>query len=599
MNLPAFCIQRPAFTIVISLMLIIVGLLSFNNLNLRWVPDVKPPAVSILTSYPGASANLIEKEITTPIESALVGVSGIDTMTANNKQGRSFISVTFKLGQNMDATIEDVRTNIDRIKGKLPKDSNAPIIMKADIENIPILFIAFSDPSRSSREVSDYLAQFVIPHLETLNGVGSVLVLGDRKSAMHIWLDPAKMAGSSITADDISMQLINQNLSMPTGQIMAKDRYYNIITNNLLNSPEQINNLIVRSHNNQTTRLHEVGIAQLAAENLDSAFRFQGKSAIAIGIIPQAKANPLTVEKTVANAVKELQQTLPVGMKADIIYNQADYIRGSIVSVYEAFFEAIVFVWLVILIFLFNLRATLIPIITIPVCMIATCSIVYLLGFSINIITLMAFVLAIGLVVDDAIVMLENISRHIEDGLQPYQAALKGGREIIFPIIAMTLTLAAVYAPIAFTPGLLGVLFREFTFTLAGAVLISGIVALTLSPMMCARLLKPQQAKTQRFNFNLLAKCQAWYNNSLLFMLAKRFWVVLGLLGMALIGVYFYIALPKELAPDEDMNELDVYVSAPRDASFAYTNQNVQKLESIYQKNPDVTSFLLLILINY
>ena len=351
------------------------------------------------------------------------------------------------------------------------------------------------------------------------------------------------------------------------------------MTNTSLKTAEQFNDLIIRDKQNQVIRLKDIGEAKLEAEDNDTSFRVNGKSGIALGIIPQSTANPLDVERKVQKVFAELKSTLPSSMKSDILFNQADYIRASIHSVYESLIEAVIFVWIVILVFLCSFRATLIPIITIPVCLISTFAVLYFLGFSINTITLMAFVLAIGLVVDDAIVMLENISRHMEEGMSAFDAALKGSREIIFPIIAMTLTLAAVYAPIAFTPGLLGVLFREFTFTLAGAVIISGIVALTLSPMMCAKMLKPinQNNRYYQWQAKILIRLQNRYQQILHFLLEKRKWVVFILCLIAGIGLVFYKFIPSELAPAEDMNMLYVSVSAPRSASFEYTDKYVRQ----------------------
>lgn len=592
MNLPAFCIRRPAFTIVISLVMVIIGLIGFMNLPVRWIPNVTLPEVTIVTEYPGANARLVESDITSPIEAALAGVSGVESLTSKSKEGQSTIFISFKLGRNIDAAIEDVRSSIERIRAALPKDANAPIIAKDDPNNMPVLFIAFFDAHRTTRELSDYVEKFIIPSLETIDGVGSVLDYGKRISAVRVWLDPDKMAAARVTADDVTQLLQEQNAAIPSGQIKSFDRFYNVVTNSSLKTIEQFNELIIRNNQNQAVRLKDVGKIELGAEDTDSAFRFNGQPSIALGIIPQSIANPLDVEREVQKAFAELKKTLPAGIQAQIVYNQADYIRASIRSVYESFIEAVLFVWIIILIFLCNFRATFIPIVTIPVCLLSTFALLYFLGFSINTITLMALVLAIGLVVDDAIVMLENISRHREAGLSAFAAALKGSREIVFPIIAMTLTLTAVYAPIAFTPGLLGVLFREFTFTLAGAVLISGFVALTLSPMMCARIL--QHKRDGRYAVLLakqLYKLQEFYRRVLLFLLQKRIWVLAALLVTGLIGFSIYRFLPSELAPNEDMNEMYAFVSAPRGASFQYTDSYVRQLEAIYNKIPEIDSY--------
>lgn len=593
MNLPAFCIRRPAFTIVISLVMVIIGVIGFMNLPVRWIPNVTPPEVTINTLYPGASAKLVEHDVTKVIEGALSGINGIDTMTSNSRRDQSIISINFKLGRNMDAAVEDVRTAVERCRGELPKEVRNPAVLKSDPNSNAILYLAFYDTHRNQRELSDYIDKFVVPSFETLDGVGNVQVFGKRVTAMQVKLDPIKMAGANVTVDEVSQLLQDQNASIPSGLIRGNDRYYSVVTNTSLKGVEQFNDLIIRDNQNQVIRLKDIGEARLDAEDSDTSFRINGKSAIALGIVPQSTANPLEVERQVQQVFKELRRTLPNGMQASIVFNQADYIRSSIHSVYESFIEAVFFVWIIILAFLCSFRATIIPVITIPVCLISTFALLHFLGFSINTITLMAFVLAIGLVVDDAIVMLENISRHMEKGMSVYQAAVKGSREIMFPIIAMTLTLAAVYAPIAFTPGLLGVLFREFTFTLAGAVIISGIIALTLSPMMCARILKTTtENRYQHWFTHQLSRLQNQYQRLLNFLLKKRRWVMIALTLIAASGLGLFHYLPAELAPSEDMDLLYVFVAAPRSASFKYTHNYAQQLEPVYKSIPDIQDFI-------
>jgi multidrug efflux pump len=573
--------------------MVIIGIISFTHLPLRWIPNVNPPQVTVMTQYNGANARIIEKEITKVIEEAMSGVNGVESMTSSTHQGSSQVNITFKLGYNMDVAVDDVRSNVERMRDSLPKEASSPVVLKADPNNQPIMYLSFYDANRTEREMSDYIDKFVAPVFETMDGVGSVSVYGKRVTAMRVWLDPAKMAASRMTVGDVVDLLREQNITIPSGKIRGADRYYNVSTSTELRGVDQFNNLILRGGQTDIVRLKDIGEAKLDPESVDDSFRVKGHTAIAIGITPQSTANPLEVETSVQKAFANIVKSLPAGMKADIAYNQADYIRASIKSVYESFIEAVIFVWLVILVFLCSFRATLVPIITIPVCLMSSFAVLYFFGFSINTITLMAFVLAIGLVVDDAIVMLENISRHIEAGMTPYAAAMQGSKEMIFPIIAMTLTLAAVYAPIAFTPGLLGVIFREFTFTLAGAVIISGIVALTLSPMMCAKILKPAE-KVNAYAVwvtALVDKLQNQYEHILNILLAKRKWVAIGLAVVGLFGAALYHHLPSELAPQEDMGQIDVYVGAPRSSSFTYTNSYVQQLEQMFDKIPDVKTY--------
>ncbi len=593
MGFTEFFIRRPAFTIVISLVLTIVGIISYKQLAVRWIPNINPPMVSIYTQYPGASPSLIETQITTPIEAALSGVDGIETLSSNSKQDASVVNVEFKIGHNINTAVEDIRGALQHIAGALPEDAKTPEIEKADPNSNPIMFLAFLDSHRSDQQLSDYVKQFILPRFQTIDGVASVATFGERASAMHVWLDPMKMAASNVTVDDVNAVLTAGNVQVPSGKIRSATRFYSVVTNETLKSANEFNDLIIRDNQNQIIRLKDIGQAVVDAANTDTTFRINGKPAVALGIIPQSVANPLDVAKDVKKEFKQIVKTLPQGMQSTVAFNQATYIKSSIVHVYQSLIEAIILVLIVIYLFLASLRAAAIPIVTIPVCLIATFSVMYYLKISINTITLMAFVLAIGLVVDDAIVMLENISRHIESGMKPFAAAIKGSREIVFPIIAMTITLVAVYAPIAFTSGILGAVFWEFAVTLAAAVFISGIVALTLSPMMSARLLQKSElnhyGQWLHANFTLL---QNKYHVLLSKALTKKR-LILGLLGgAALIGFVVYHMLPSELSPMEDMNEIDMYVSAPRDASFQYMDSYIKQLEKMYENVPEIESYI-------
>jgi multidrug efflux pump len=593
MSFTDFFIRRPAFTIVCMIMMTLFGCIHYFSLNVRWIPSVHPPVVSIYAGFPGASSGLVEAQVTTPIEASLSGIDGVESITSNSREGESTITLNFKLERNIDQAVEDVRSALARVTGALPRDVSAPLVSKANTDDMPGLFLAFADSSRSAKELSDYVDQLVIPRFQTVEGVANVMTFGRHASAMRIWLDPLKMAASHVTVEDVNDALASQNVQVPSGQIHSTNRSYNVVTNETLTNAEQFNDLIIRKDTTQTVRLKNVGKAVIAPVDEHSAFRVNGQSAMALGIIPQSTANPLDVSKRVLHVFEQTKKVLPKTMQATVVYNQATFIQASVSSVYDALLEAVLFVLLVILAFLASWRATLIPLITIPVCLISTFTLLHYFNFSINTITLMAFVLAIGLVVDDAIVMVENITRHIEDGMNPYAAALKGAREMVFPIIAMSLTLAAVYTPIAFTAGILNSVFREFALTLAGAVIISGVVALTLSPMMCAQLLVKKQ---EGYYANGLAcffnKLQNTYKKSLSFLMLKRKLVLLTLSFIGLAGLGLFYVLPSELSPTEDRNELYVFLSAPHDASFEYTDAYVKKLESLYKTIPELTSYL-------
>ncbi len=586
-------IRRPALTIVLSLVISIVGLMSYKSLQLRWIPNITPPIVSIDTQYPGANSSLIESQITTPIETALSSIDGVETISSSSREGRSGITLTFKLGHNLNTAIEDVRSALQSTTDSLPKDAKQPVIEKMDINSEPILYIAFSDKVKSDRELTDYVKQFVVPRLQSIDGVASVATYGEREYAMRVWLDPMKMAAANVSVDDVNKVLSEQNIEIPSGQIRGANRLYSVVTNETLKSVNEFNDLILRTDQGKVIHLRDIGQAAVDVENDDSAFRSNGQPAIALAIIPQSNANPLYVADHVDSEIKQIQAVLPASMQASVIFNQATFIHSSIDHVYKSLAESIAFVLLVIFLFLASWRAALIPIITIPICLVSSFFILYLLGFTINTVTLMAFVLAIGLVVDDAIVMLENISRYIESGMPPFSAAIKGSKEIVFPIVAMTLTLVAVYMPIAFTSGILGAVFREFATTLAGTVLISGFVALTLSPMMCSRWLNTKGSHTpySQWLAQQFERLQNGYSKKLHFIFSVKKWLLLILALVGVLGGIIYFSIPSELAPAEDMNEIDVNIAAPRNASFAYTDSYAKKLETVYQSIPEISSY--------
>lgn len=593
MNLIDFCIRRPAFTIVLSLLLTLIGVMGYLNLSVRWLPSVSYPAITIYASYPGANATLIEKQLTTPLEMAIAGVDGVTTIRSHSKQGQADIFLEFKLGADVNVAADDVRASIDRARYSLPKEVQVAVSKAADDEeNTSILQLAFFDEQRSIRELSDYAKQFIAPRFENVDGVGSVIMYGDHSSVLRVSLDPQKMASLNVATDDVNRTLEEQNTDFPSGQIKGKDRYYPVMTHSSLENVEDFNNLIVRRHQGQMVRLRDVGFAAIEPKDESSFYRVNGKPAIGIAIIPKSAANPLIVSEQVLKIYEELRKSLPSGIEGKIVYNQAKYIHASIANVYEAIGEAVLCVLAVIMIFFASWRAALIPIVTIPVCLISSFAILYFCKFSINTISLMAMALAIGLVVDDAIVMLENIMRHIEAGKTPFAAAQQGGREMIFSIIAMTITLASVYAPIAFTSGLIGKLFSEFTYTLAGAVIISGFVALTLSPMMCSRLLNGKQKTGAYGHFldKLMMGLQLRYQKWLRSALQKRKWV-LAILGILAAVIYaFFHFMPAQLAPSEDTGKILVMVSAPRDSSAEYTDFYMRQLEALYRKVPEIKS---------
>ncbi len=597
MKLPEICIRRPVFTIVISLIFIIIGIISYQRLALRELPVINKPVALVKTLYQGASSQLMESRITTPIENALSSVSGIDEIKSSSSRGESNIRIRFKLGTNLDAEVNDVRNAIAHIEDSLPDGADRPEVIKFDPDATQAVILSFSDKNQSPLELTDYINRYIKPQLEQLIGVGQVRLYGDREYAMRIWLDPVKMAAHHVTVSDIDNALQSQNVNVATGQIKARNRYYTVLINANFDTVSQFRNIIVRQINGNFVRLADVANVKVGPEDTDGMMRVDGKPAVGVGVYAQSTANPIKVAEAVKRVLKKLKTNIPEGMHARIVYNAAIFIHQSIYNVYETIFEAILLVLVVVYLFLGSIRSASIPIVTIPICLIATFTGLYILSYTINTITLLALVLAIGLVVDDAIVVLENIYRHIESGTESFQAAIKGSQEIVFAVIAMTITLAAVYAPVGFTRNITGTLFRQFAFTLAIAVLISGFIALTLSPMMCARLLKNANEKGVygKWLDSAFYRFKDGYKKILNIILGYRHFVLVILLLLATGGILIYRHLPQQLAPLEDEGTIMGIVNAPTDASFHYTNQYVKQLEKIYSKIPEVQDYITFI----
>jgi multidrug efflux pump len=589
LKLSEICIRRPVFATVLSLILIVIGIIYCQQLTIRELPTIQKPVVTITTRYPGASAELVESAITTPIENALSGLSGLESMSSTSKRERSQITLYFTEKISLNSVMEDVRNDLGELRNRLPVDAKSPIAEKNDADEAPSLILAVLDDTHSKMAVTDYLKRNVLPQIQQIDGVGSVYMWGQRNYAIHIWLDAAKMAAHNVAVSDIAELLKNQDVNIASGEITNADRSYTLLTHVKLESVAQFGNLVVRQDDNKPIHLSDVARIEVAPEIIDQSMRVDGKPAIGIEVIPQALANPLEVFQTVNKRLLAIQKSLPNGMYLHVIYDNSFFIKESLKQVYQSLLEAFILVIVVIWLFLGSLRSALIPIVTIPVCLLAVFWPMYLLGFSINLITLMALVLAIGLVVDDAIVMLENIHRHIETGESPLQAAIKGSREIGFAIIAMTLTLAAVYTPTLFAQGFTGAIFRPFGLTLALAVIISGFIALTLTPMMCSKLLKHSSGK-QNFSAKLdrvFTRLANNYRRYLAWQLSKRRWVFLGLALMMVLGVFLYRSLPNELAPKEDSGVIFSAIKPPTDASFSYMDRYMHELEAIFDTVPE------------
>ncbi|AKP74110.1 Efflux pump membrane transporter BepE [Piscirickettsia salmonis] len=581
-------IKRPVLACVLSLVIFLTGLIAYNKLAVRQYPAVSANVVTISTSYSGASASLVEAFVTTPLEQALQGISGVDYVSSVSSAGNSRITVSLNLNADLYQALIEINNDLTPVLKKLPSGVDTPVIKEGDSNSTPMMIISFSSSKLTPEAINDYLQRVVQPQLANLSGVAQANILGPRVYAMRLWLNPAKMAALGVTTEDVSTALAANDLFAQAGSISTNSQVININIESSLNSAAQFNNLVIKSQQDQYVRLSDIGYAELGAQTKASSLYVNGKPAVGVGIIAKSDANPLMVANTVKNEVAEIQKQLPQGLSVRIARDSSSYIQDSLSEVSHTVMVAIVIVIAVVLLFLGSFRALMIPLVTIPVSLVGTFALMYLLGYSINVLTLLAFVLAIGLVVDDAIVVLENVHRYIEQGFTPFKAALKGAREIRFAIIAMTLTLAAVYAPIGFSTGITGSLFREFAFSLAASVILSGIVALTLSPMMCARMMRAhhQPAGWQLKIEVCLTRLRDYYSLLLNKVFNNKVNVLIIAGTVIVCGGIYIIPLVKNstLAPKEDQNTVIGIVQGSMAASVVNTEAYTSKLRELASK---------------
>ena len=597
MQLPELCIRRPVLTIVLNLLIILAGLLAYSRLTVREYPNIDIPTVTVETSYAGASAAIIETTVTKFLEDSLSGIEGVDYLTSSSRSGRSQITVAFQQGRDIESATSDVRDRVSRVRGKLPDGIDEPIITKTEADAQPIIWLAFSSDRHSPMEINRFADKQVKTRLQTLSGVSDVRIFGERRPAMRIWLDTARLSLYGLTPQDIEATLRTQNIEIPSGRIESLQREFDVLSQTDVNTPAEFANLIVRQQDGLVLRLGDVAKVEIAPEDERRIARFNGAPAVALGVTKLSTANPLEVSREVKAELPHIEQSLPQGMKVRIAYDSSVFIAESIKSVEKTILEAVLLVVLVIFFFLRNARGTLIPLVTIPVSLIGAMVFMSMLGYSINTLTLLAMVLAVGLVVDDAIVVLENIHRHVEEGKTPWEAALQGSREIGFAVLAMTCTLAAVFAPLAFTEGRTGKLFAEFALTLASAVIVSGFCALTLSPMMSARLLQPHMGEGNvlyRWIENGLVALTRGYRAALARALRFRWGVLVMALGLIGVMAVLFRGLPSELSPTEDRGVILSIGVAPEGASPAYMDRYGLQVEKIYQQVPERTSTFLI-----
>ena len=589
MQLAETSIRRPVFATVLSLLIVLIGAVSFNRLTVREYPKIDEPVVSITTSFTGASSEVMESQVTKVLEDSLAGIEGVDVITSTSRQERSLISVRFALTRNADAAAADVRDKVTRVRQRLPQGIDEPVIAKVEADAFPVIFLALSSDAHNALQLSEMANTLVKPVLQTAAGAADVLIFGERRFSMRIWLDTDKLASYKLTIQDVEDALRRSNLEVPAGRIESRLREFNVTAATDLQRPQEFSQVVIRTINGTSVRVADVARVQIGSAEDRSSVRLNGRDSVGVGVIRQATANPLDLSAGVRELLTKVRRDLPPGVQIEVANDNSVFIDRSIKAVYTTILEASLLVALVIFVFLRTLRASLIPLVTIPVSLVGTFALMSLAGFSVNTLTLLALVLAIGLVVDDAIVMLENIYRHIEEGMEPFQAAIKGAREVGFAIIAMTMTLVAVYAPLAFAPGRTGRLFTEFALALAGAVVVSGLVALTLSPMMSSLLLK-HNPKPNWFDRGMergLQSVTKGYGRALDWTLVHRWLVILVMLGSAVVSWAVLRDIKRELSPMEDRGVVLVQLSGPDGATLEYTNRYAQAVERIGQNFPE------------
>ncbi|AMJ61327.1 efflux RND transporter permease subunit [Bosea sp. PAMC 26642] len=597
MSLFELFVRRPVLSTVLSLLVVLIGIVSYGRLTVREYPNIDEPIVSVRTTYVGASAEIIETQVTQILENSIAGIEGIEIISSTSRQESSNISVRFRPDVDPDVAASDVRDRVGRVRGRMPTEIDEPIIAKVEADAQPIMYLSLTSSRHNPLELTDFADRFITDRVQNITGVAEVRIQGERRYAMRIWLDRSRMAAYAITVQEIEAALRSQNVEIPSGRIESNNREFTVLSQTSLTTPEQFGEIVVKDVTGFPVRMRDIGRVELGALAERNAAWFSGKPSVTIGIVKQATANPLDVSSGITAALPGITEDLPDGMSIATSYDTSIFIDRSIKAVYTTIAEAVVLVVLIIFLFLRSLRATLIPLVTIPVSLIGAFALMYAFGFTVNTLTLLSMVLAIGLVVDDAIVVLENVHRHIEDGMESNAAAIRGIKEIAFAVIAMTLTLVAVYAPMAFSTGRTGKLFVEFALTLAGAVLVSGFVALTLTPMMCAKLLKHESS--HGWLYNLLERgfdaMSRGYKRSLRAALSVRPVIVVLALVVAGGSYFFFTSLRSELAPVEDRGTVTAIGVAPEGATLAFTADYARRVEDFFSKLPEVQNYLVIV----
>ena len=583
-------IRRPVLATVVSLLILLIGGVAGLKLQVRQFPQTSNTTITITTTYPGAAADVIKGFITTPIEQAVASAEGIDTLVSTSQQNVSTITLNLRLEANPDRAMADTLSKVNQVRGLLPREANDPIIVKQTGQGFALIYLSFDSSVMNASQIADYLIRVVQPRLQSVDQVANAQILGAQTFAMRIWLDPTRMAALGVTPNDVRAALVANNFTTAAGEVKSDYTQISVDARTSLDSPAAFGQLVVAARGDALIRLGDVAKIELGPQNSDSSVVFDSLKAVFIAIYGTPTANPLTVIDGVRAALPGIVGQLPAGLNMTIAYDSTKFIRSSIAEVAKTLVAAGGIVIVVIFLFLGNLRSTFIPIVTIPLSLVGVMIALLALGYSINLLTLLALVLAIGLVVDDAIVVVENIHRHIEDGMTPFDAAIRGAHEIALPVVAMTITLAAVYAPIGFVSGVTGALFREFAFTLAGAVIVSGFIALTLSPMMCSKLLHhdPRLGGFGHFIDRTFDRLRRAYQRRLAGTLNFRALTLLILVGVLALAAVMYLSTPRELAPEEDQGFLIGLVKAPQLGNRDYMEQATQTLYDQARTIPEI-----------
>lgn len=577
MSLSTLSIKRPVLTIVMNVAIILFGIIGYTFLGVREFPSIDPAQISVRTGYAGANADIIESQITEPLEKAINSIDGIRNITSSSNQGSSNITIEFELEKNLEEAANDVRDKVSQAVRSLPQDIDAPpVVSKADADSEPIVTMTVQSATRNPLELSDYAENVIAERLQTIPGVSSVQIWGQKKYAMRLWVDPGKLAAYGVTVSDVRDALERQNVELPTGKLTGANTELTVKTMGNLSSAEEFNNIIVKSEGEKIVKLSDVGYAELGPENLETRMTNDGQELVGLAIIPQPGTNYIDIADAFYEQYDQLKKELPADLKLNVVIDNTVFIKKSVEEVAETLLISIILVTLIIYLFFRDWAIALRPLLDIPVSLVSTFFIMYIFGFSINVLTLLAIVLATGLVVDDGIVVTENIFKKVEEGMSPIEAAMKGANEIFFAVISISVTLAAVFLPVIFLEGFVGRLFREFGVVIAAAVLVSAFVSLTLTPMLNAYLMKGGVHKKSRF-YNItepyFERMNAGYAKMLTGFM-KRKWLSFPILIVCLgLIALFYTTIQKETAPYDDRSFIGMNITAPEGASFEYMDR--------------------------